>query len=152
MALTPAGDGNIVSGHDFAGRRVVKNPLMTATVLLLALGAVGPAVAQTPSLVGVWRGQGHQTPAGSTASDWSIEMTIRAGGGAIEYPSLACGGTLTELSKTATSAQYRETITHGSGCVNGGLITVNFVKGKLAWTWEGTDRGTQYHAIANLTR
>ena len=81
-------------------------------------------------------------------------MTIQKGGGSIEYPSLGCGGTLTEISNNGTSAQFREHITHmgKSGCVDGGLITVNLSKGKLAWAWTGTDHGTVYNAVANLAR
>src|SRR5208282_3960794 len=46
-------------------------------------------------LSGVWRGQGHQSPAGSEGADWSIVMTIRDGDGSIEYPSLRRAATIT---------------------------------------------------------
>ena len=106
-----------------------------------------------PSMAGVWRGTGHQSPAGKQGSDWSIVMTIGNGGGSIEYPSLSCGGTLTQISRDATSAQFRESITHGrTACIDGGTITARLVNGKLAWTWFGQSRGKQYNAIAVLTR
>jgi len=110
-------------------------------------------VVQLPSLNGTWRGMGHQSPAGSSGSDWSIAMTIRDGGGSIEYPSLSCGGTLTQISRDATSAQYREAITHGrNACIDGGTITVRYVNGQLAWTWFGSGGGKQYNAVAVLAR
>jgi hypothetical protein len=106
-----------------------------------------------PSLVGVWRGMGHQSPAGTSGADWSIVMTIAANGASIQYPSLSCGGTLTQLSRDATSAQFRESITYGrEKCIDGGSITVRLVNGKLAWTWFGQAKGKQYNAIAVLTR
>ena len=106
-----------------------------------------------PSLNGIWRGTGHQSPAGKTGSDWSIAMTITDGGGSIDYPSLSCGGTLTQLSRNPTSAQFRETITYGErDCIDGGTITVRLFNGRLSWTWFGVSRGKQYNAIAVLTR
>jgi hypothetical protein len=52
-------------------------------------------VVNAPSLTGVWRGTGHQSPAGTSGADWTIMMTIADGGGSIQYPSLNCGGSLT---------------------------------------------------------
>jgi hypothetical protein len=112
-----------------------------------------PCVVNGTSLAGVWRGTGHQTPAGSAGADWSIVMTIQDQGGLIEYPSLSCGGQLSQVSRDDTSAQYRETITFGGNvCINGGLITVRLVNGSLAWTWQGAAGGKNYNAIAVLTR
>jgi hypothetical protein len=105
-----------------------------------------------PLLTGTWRGNGHQSPAGAQGADWAIAMTITDGGGSIQYPSLNCGGSLTQLSRDATSAQYRETITYGTGCVTGGEITVRYFRGKLAWTWMGSDSNRAINAIAVLTR
>jgi hypothetical protein len=106
-----------------------------------------------PSLAGTWRGTGHQSPAGTSGADWSIEMTIGDGGGSIQYPSLSCGGSLTQISRDATSAQYREGITFGrNACIDGGTITVRLFNGNLSWTWIGQSGGKQYNAIAVLTR
>ena len=80
-------------------------------------------------------------------------MTIGDGGGSIQYPSLSCGGSLTQISRDATSAQYLETITFGQKvCINGGTLTVRYVNGNLAWTWFGQSGGKQYNAIAVLAR
>lgn len=112
-----------------------------------------PCMVNAPGFNGVWRGTGHQSPAGASGSDWSIEMTISDGGASIAYPSLSCGGSLTQISRDATSAEYRETITYGQkACIDGGTITVRYVNGQLAWTWFGSQRGKQYNAIAVLTR
>jgi hypothetical protein len=112
-----------------------------------------PCTVNVPSLTGTWRGTGHQTPAGTAGADWSIEMTIGASGGSIQYPSLSCGGSLAQISRDATSAQYRESITVGrNACIDGGTITVRLVNGNLAWTWIGQSNGKQYNAIAVLTR
>jgi hypothetical protein len=71
-------------------------------------------VVNVPSLAGTWRGVGHQSPAPKNGADYPIVMVIGGNGGLIEYPSLRCGGSLTRLSGTATSAQFRERITHGN--------------------------------------
>ena len=89
------------------------------------------------SLTGTWRGSGHQSGGATLSMDYPIIMYISQGGGSIEYPSLSCGGSLTELSNSGTSAQFQEYITYGD-CLDGGSITVNLVNGKLAWTWVGS--------------
>jgi len=112
-----------------------------------------PCTVNVPSLAGTWRGTGHQSPAGKAGADWSIEMTIGDGGGSIKYPSLSCGGSLTQISRDATSAQYRESITVGrNACIDGGTVTVRLFNGNLSWTWIGQSGGKQYNAIAVLTR
>ena len=108
-------------------------------------------VVNVPSLNGTWRGTGHQTPAAASGSDYPVVMTISAGGGSIDYPSLNCGGSLTRLSGGGTSAQFRENITYGR-CIDGGTISVNLVNGRLAWTWTGASQGKQYTVIAVLER
>jgi hypothetical protein len=110
-------------------------------------------VANALSLVGTWTGKGHQSPAGESGSDWSISMTIGEGSASIDYPSLGCGGTLTEISNDGTTAEYRESITYGRDlCSDGGTITVRFFRDGLSWTWVGQSQGQQYNAIAVLDR
>ena len=147
-------------------------PALAAGLGLLVLGIVGAVIYQrlpqtepvtaplaaisttAPSMAGTWRGQGHQIPTLGGAGEWSIVMTIESAGGSIEYPSLNCGGTLTQISNNGTLAQYREHITHMSGttCIDGGLITVNSVDGELAWTWTVAYKGQQINAVAELSR
>lgn len=108
-------------------------------------------VVSVPSLAGTWRGVGHQSPAGKSGADYPVVMTIGANGASIDYPSLRCGGSLTRLSGGGTTAQYREHISYGN-CLNGGLVTVNLVRGKLSWSWSGRQGATQYSVIAVLER
>jgi hypothetical protein len=108
-------------------------------------------VVNVPSLVGTWQGVGHQTPAGKTGSDYPVVMNIGGNGGSIDYPSLKCGGSLTRLSGSATSAQYREHITYGN-CLDGGTVSVNLFQGRLSWTWTGQQGGINYNVIAVLER
>ncbi len=125
----------------------------TVTQPQAAISTTAPAPAP-PSMVGTWRGQGHQIPKLGGAGEWSIVMTIESAGGSIEYPSLGCGGTLTLISNDGSLAQYREHITHmtGSTCIDGGLITVNSVKGVLAWAWTVVYQDQQINAVAALSR
>ncbi|MFB9978568.1 hypothetical protein ACFSQQ_18555 [Mesorhizobium kowhaii] len=112
-----------------------------------------PCVVNVPTLSGTWVGSGHQSPAGATGADWSIAMTINDGGTSIDYPSLGCGGSLSQTSRDDTSTEYHESITYGQDkCIDGGNITVRFFKGNLSWTWTGQADGQPYNAVAVLTR
>jgi hypothetical protein len=112
-----------------------------------------PCAVNVPSLTGTWVGNGHQSPAGATGADWSIAMTIKDGGASIDYPSLGCGGSLSQTSRDDSSAQYHESITYGRDkCIDGGDITVRFFKGNLSWTWIGQADGQPYNAVGVLTR
>jgi hypothetical protein len=115
---------------------------------------IGPfAQSLDASLLGTWRGEGHQVPQGPSPG-WSIVMNIREDGANIEYPSLECGGTLTQISSNDTTAQYRETIAHMDGphqCADGGLVTVRYMNGSLFYTWSGLANGARYNASAVMT-
>lgn len=112
-----------------------------------------PCVVNVPSLNGTWVGSGHQSPAGASGADWSIAMTINDNGASIDYPSLGCGGSLSQTSRDDTSVEYHESITYGRDkCVDGGAITVRFFKGNLSWVWIGQADGQPYNAVAVLTR
>jgi hypothetical protein len=109
--------------------------------------------APAASLNGTWVGSGHQSPAGDAGADWSIAMTIGDASASIDYPSLGCGGSLSQTSRDDASAEFHENITYGQDkCINGGDITVRFFKGNLSWTWVGRANGQPYNAIAVLTR
>ncbi|MER9654915.1 hypothetical protein NKJ26_15560 [Mesorhizobium sp. M0152] len=112
-----------------------------------------PCVVDVPTLTGIWVGNGHQSPAGDTGADWSIAMTIKDGGASIDYPSVGCGGSLSQTSRDDTSAKYHESITYGQDkCIDGGDITVRFFKGNLSWLWVGQADGQPYNAVAVLKR
>ncbi|TPM38291.1 hypothetical protein [Mesorhizobium sp. B2-3-4] len=105
------------------------------------------------SFNGTWTGNGHQSPQGDAGADWSITMTIGDGSASIDYPSLGCGGSLSQTSRDDMSAEFHESITYGQDkCIDGGDITVRFYKGNLSWTWVGQADGQPYNAIAVLTR
>jgi hypothetical protein len=75
-----------------------------------------------PTLTGTWVGSGHQSPAGDAGADWSIAMTINDGSASIDYPSLGCGGSLSQTSRDETSAEFHENITYGQDkCIDGGI-------------------------------
>ncbi len=112
-----------------------------------------PCVVNATGLNGIWTGSGHQSPAGAACADWAIAMTIGDGAASIDYPSLGCGGSLTQISRDESSAEYRENITYGQDkCIDGGGITVRFFKGNLSWTWVGQADGQPYNAVAVLSR
>jgi len=114
-----------------------------------------PCTVNVPAqtLAGTWVGSGHQSPAGDAGADWSIAMTIRDDGASIDYPSLGCGGSLSQTSRDGTSAEFHESITYGQDkCIDGGDITVRFFKGNLSWTWVGQADGQPYNAVAVLKR
>lgn len=109
-------------------------------------------VVDARSINGTWRGVGTQSPAGPSGS-WSIVMTIGDSGGSIDYPSLGCGGVLTPLSRTATSAVFRERLTYGQDiCLDDEMIAVNLVDGNLVWRAEGDLGGQHFVATSTLSR
>ncbi|TJV25334.1 MAG: hypothetical protein E5Y04_11000 [Mesorhizobium sp.] len=112
-----------------------------------------PCAVNVPSLSGTWVGNGHQSPAGEAGADWAIVMTINDGSASIDYPSLGCGGSLSQRSRDDISAEYHESITYGQDkCIDGGNITVRFYKGNLSWIWVGHADGQPYNAVAVLKR
>ena len=72
-----------------------------------------PCAVNVPAqtFTGTWVGSGHQSPAGDAGADWSIAMTIGDGSASIDYPSLGCGGSLSQTSRDETSAEFHESIT-----------------------------------------
>jgi hypothetical protein len=141
--LMPTADATIHFVKRWRLAAILSAPLLCAGLPALAGDAA--------SLIGTWQGVGHQTPAGAHP-EWTIVMTIGAVGGTIDYPSLRCGGKLTQLSRDAVSAQFHETITYGqSACIDGGTVAVKLTKGRLSWVWTGAADGTQYRASADIT-
>lgn len=107
-------------------------------------------VVDARTIYGNWSGSGHQSPAGSQP-DYPVSMTLNSSGGSIDYPSLACGGTLSFVSGNERAAEYVEHITYGN-CLDGGNVTVRLENKVVAWTWLGTYDGQQYSVIAVLSR
>lgn len=129
-------------------------PAVAVIGLALALAAANAALAQ-PAFVGVWSGNGRQTPGNST---WSVVMLLNGDRGRIDYPSLRCGGSLALTSRQGNEATYRETITYGRGvCVDDEIVTVRiFNYGQadetIAWTVTGEHNGERYSGVASLRR
>ena len=111
-------------------RDIAQTALAAAIFGVFTACAVAPVAAQEAQ---VWRGIGLQVTPGGKDGDWPVEVTLDGKGGRIEYPSLACGGTLTALG----AGLYRETITHGANCVSGGTIHLYPAAKATAWFWTG---------------
>jgi hypothetical protein len=93
---------------------------------------------RTESINGKWSGAGHQTPVGASGlANYLIVMTINGNGGSTDYPALRCGGIVTRIGGSESSAMFREHITYGE-CTDGGIITVHLRNEELAWTWVGS--------------
>jgi hypothetical protein len=79
-----------------------------------------------------WSGAGHQTPVGASGlANYLIVMTINENGGSTDYPALRCGGIVTRIGGSESSATFREHITYGE-CTDGGIITVHLRNEELA--------------------
>jgi hypothetical protein len=98
---------------------------------------IGGGAPMANTLSGTWRGLGHQTGRGET-HNYPVVMRITPDGGSTDYPSLRCGGSLTQLSAGGSMAQFREHITYGN-CLDGGTIDVKLNGSKLDWKWAGDD-------------
>jgi len=93
---------------------------------------------RTESINGKWSGAGHQSPVGASGlANYLIVMTINGNGGSTDYPALRCGGIVTRIGGSESSAMFREHITYGE-CIDGGIITVHLRNEELAWTWVGS--------------
>jgi hypothetical protein len=118
-------------------------------VCLLAFSIA--ALAQS-TIEGRWHGLGAQRsiPAGFDL-EYTVCIALDGESGTIDYPSLACGGSLTRLSRDQTGTVFRERITYGN-CVDGGEVTVDLVKDKLSFTWLGTHKHISLSVVALLNR
>jgi hypothetical protein len=69
-------------------------------------------------LQGTWSGTGTQYDGGT----WTFQYV--ASSGAIEYPSVGCGGRWEPVSIKANEAVFTEKITHGKNCLSDGRVVV----------------------------
>jgi hypothetical protein len=85
------------------------------------------------SFLGSWAGVGYQ----SSGSKWTIKVVLNEGDYRIDYPSLACGGPLTLISKSTNKMVFRESITRGVGkCTDGGKLIISRINdNELKWVW-----------------
>lgn len=119
--------------------------VLAAMVAVFAYAGASPAEAQDPT--GVWTGTVYQP----NSRSGSYPMTMRldsAGGGAIDYPSLSCGGTVSG-GGSAGDYTYRESITYGRDrCIDGGTIHLVLQGEQAFWEWKGSGA----YASAKLRR
>jgi|SRR5580693_358460 hypothetical protein len=108
--------------------------LSLAAFLALATAA---AAAPTPSLTGHWSGVVGQSGPGVKPLQYVASLTLNGDTGTMDYPTLECGGDVAFVSRGATGYVYRETVSHGQGCLGGGTITVQPSVGSVVWRWDG---------------
>lgn len=92
------------------------------------------------SCLGLWGGVGRN----SGSPPWTILMNVTALEGAscgtIEYPSLGCGGFLTQCSRRGGEVRFEEQYTHGfDRCAPQGVVRARCQGAVLDWTWEGQE-------------
>lgn len=89
------------------------------------------------SCVGRWGGAGS-----NHGPEWTIDMTVERengqGCGRIEYPSLGCGGYLTQCVRRGDTVTFTEVYTHNPGtCAPAGRIEARCGHGVMSWRWSG---------------
>ena len=118
-------------------------------LLVVTAGCGGGRDAAITSLAGTWVGEGKQWNDGDRSGDPDDEWTVRIGlgasgasGGTIEYPDLACGGTLeyvgpnTDAGAQAGDMIFREKLTYGTdNCADGGTVLLRPSGDALIYAW-----------------
>ena len=116
------------------------------TCLCLALAAATGAEAQT--LKGHWSGLVEQTGPGAVKDRYVATLTLDGATGAMDYPTLLCGGDVSFVSRAGDTSVYREHITRGP-CIDAGTISVRPSKGGVLWTWtaEGVIANGRFYKV-----
>ena len=113
----------------------------TQSMLMLALPALAaavPSVAATPqTLTGHWSGVVTQSGPSQGTQQFVATLTLNGDTGAMDYPTLDCGGDVAFVSRGSGGYVYRETISRGHGCLSGGTITVQPAPASIYWRWDG---------------
>lgn len=104
--------------------------------MALALAAAAYA-APDQGLTGHWSGVVNQSGPDQKPQQFVATLTLNGDAGTMDYPTLECGGDVALVSRSAAGLVYRETISRGRGCLNGGTITVQPGKTSVAWRWDG---------------
>ena len=106
-------------------------------LVLASTLVVSPAPGQTIS--GQWCGEGDQIGPGYYRSRWAAILVLDGPTGRMDYPSLACGGTLTFERAEGSVSFFRERIDYGHGrCIDGGLIGIEAFDAAVRWEWNGS--------------
>ena len=74
-------------------------------------------------------------------------LTLNGDTGTMDYPTLECGGDVAFVSRSAAGYVYRETLSHGQGCLGGGTITVQPSASSVYWRWDGARRHRERAAL-----
>jgi hypothetical protein len=109
--------------------------LLRISLAMLALALAAPAAAQT--LAGHWSGVVTQSGPGDKGQQFVASLTLNGAVGAMDYPTLECGGDVAFVSRGRDGYVYRETISRGQGCLSGGTITVQPSVNSVVWRWDG---------------
>ncbi|HWF77196.1 MAG TPA: hypothetical protein VN694_08465 [Caulobacteraceae bacterium] len=109
--------------------------LMLATSLALA-AAGASAAPPDQGLTGHWSGVVNQSGPGQKPQQFVATLTLNGDSGAMDYPTLECGGDVALVSRSAAGLVFRETINRGQGCLAGGTITVQPDKASVLWRWD----------------
>lgn len=112
---------------------------LSAPMLALALAIAGLAdAAGAQSLAGHWSGVVNQSGPGAQSQQYVASLTLDGPVGAMDYPTLECGGDVAFVSRGHDGYVYRETISRGRGCLGGGTITVQpGGPASVYWRWDG---------------
>jgi hypothetical protein len=110
--------------------------LMFAMGLALA-GSAAAAPATDQGLTGHWSGVVNQSGPGQKPQQFVATLTLDGATGAMDYPTLDCGGDVALVSRGPQGLVYRESISRGQGCLSGGTITVQPGKASVLWRWDG---------------
>jgi tetratricopeptide (TPR) repeat protein len=137
--LLLAGNGPAALPHlrwvrDHGTRTYFEYPVALAE---LRRASGGPAPTRGTPLTGRWAGTVRQSNRDTT---YTVTMELHGPtGGTIEYPPLACGGTLTFVEAGSHGLWYREHITHGTThCLDGGTLQLIPAGAALQWIWSGS--------------
>jgi hypothetical protein len=122
-----------------------------AIVLAAALAAAAAAPAAAQTLSGRWSGVVSQSGPDGRSGSYVAVLVLAGAGGTMDYPTLECGGDVAFVSKSGAASVYRETITHGQGCLAGGAITVQpGGPASVVWSWTGQPGVTAHGRLYKL--
>lgn len=137
---------------------------LLTTVFALLAGCGGSRSASLDTLAGTWVGEGKQWNDGDRSREPDDEFPIRVSlvdsglsGGSVEYPALACGGSLEYVGpNTGVGAQpgdmvFQESLSYGTdNCADGGTVLLRPSGKYLIYAW--SIDGYAAEAAARLER
>jgi len=109
----------------------------TTSLAVLGLALAAQAGAEPQALSGQWSGVVNQSGPGAHSQQFVASLTLNGAVGAMDYPTLECGGDVAFVSRGHDGYVYRETISRGRGCLSGGTITVRPSANSVVWRWDG---------------